>query len=168
MHRGYAERDPEHSRIDAHLVSARQNRRPKAEPEDAGRIDRRQRFDERDAGGAEHGAKHPTARGEHGAFRHHLSDHASAAGADRESHCHLALTGGAAREHQVGHIGADDEQHGRHGSEQDTERRTQLLDDLILEDQHVEPRPGERWRVGRARRADRVAEESGFFHRRRL
>ena len=64
-------------------------------------------------------AEHTARRGEQHAFDEQLLDETSAARAERETHRHLALTAGAARQQQVRDIGAGDQQHARGNRHQD-------------------------------------------------
>ena len=56
----------------------------------------------------------------------------AAAGADRRAQRHFALACRAAREQQVGDVGARDEQHARHRAEQDQDRGAHAPDDVLL------------------------------------
>ena len=64
-----------------------------------------------------------------------------AARAERGAQRHLVLTRGRARQQQVRHVGARDEQHERHRAHERDERRPRVLDDVVLErhdaDAHV-------------------------------
>ena len=61
--------------------------------------------------------------GEQQALGQHLTDDAAARRADGQAHRDLALARGRAREHQVGEVGAGDEQHQAGGREQQPQRR---------------------------------------------
>ena len=68
---------------------------------------------------------------EHQVLGQHLTHQPAAAGAERRTHGQLLLAMAAAREQQVGDVGARDQQHQRHGAEQDHHRRPRhAADDL--------------------------------------
>ncbi len=143
------EGEQHHRPVDGNAVRARQRR------------DRRGR-QERHQPHRQQQSAQPASAGEHQAFDHQLPDDARATGADRQPDGHFLLPADRAREQQVGHIGARDQQHQRHGAEQHQQRRANVLHDLILRavDQRADvlvgrldtlPRAGGRW--CRARRA---------------
>jgi hypothetical protein len=61
---------------------------------------------------------------QHDALGEHLPHDAPARRAERRADGELPLAGGRSREHQVGHVGAGDEQDERHGREQDPQPGT--------------------------------------------
>ena len=70
----------------------------------------------------EHRARRGAGHGQQHALRHQLPHDASARRADGQPHRDLALARGGAGEHQVGQVGAGDEQHQRGHAEQDPQR----------------------------------------------
>ena len=100
------------------------------EPRDLHRADADQRVDapERD-----HGAGRAAGRGQRQAFNQQLAHDADPARAERGADRHLAAARGAARQQQVGDVGARDQQHGRHRAEQRDQGGPVVLDQHILE-----------------------------------
>ena len=70
---------------------------------------------------------------EHDAFDEQAADQPPAARAERGADAHLAAAHGRARQHQVGDVGAGDEQHQRHRSEQHQHPRPHPSDQLLVQ-----------------------------------
>ena len=121
-----------------------------------------QALHERDPGSADRRAERAARGGEHEALRQDLLHDARAAGADGDSHRHLALPCRAARQQKVRDIGADDEEDDGNGGEQHVKRGPQSLDHSFLDAPHVESRHTDRGSVG-GRRHDRAADDIRFF-----
>src|SRR5215470_18294050 len=62
-----------------------------------------------------------------------LPDHPCAAGAERDARRELAVTRDRPGQHQARDVHAGDEQHQRHGAQQQPERRAHVADDLALQ-----------------------------------
>ena len=148
-------------------MSAGQDGRPEYEPEDAWRIDRGQALHERDAGSPNRRAEHAARCREHHALRHDLLHDPRTAGADRHAYGDLALPRRRARQQQVRDIGADDEEHCRHGSEEHAKRGPQALDHSFFHAAHFESRHVQRRSVGGRRRHDRATDDIRFLQGRR-
>ena len=116
------DRDGEEERgvVHADLVEPRQVRR-------------RQRDQPQHAEPREPGPEQRRREAEDGALRQQLPDQAAARRADGGAHDHLAVARRGARELQVRHVGAGDEQHQRDGAEQRVERRARAADELLLQ-----------------------------------
>ena len=69
-------------------------------------------------------------RGDQRALDQRLAHQAGAAGADRQPHAHLPLPAGGPRQHQVGDVGAGDEQHQADHAHQHRDRPRQVAADL--------------------------------------
>jgi hypothetical protein len=106
-----AERDAEYLQVNAHFMSARQNRRTEHQPEDSRCVDRRQLLDQRHACRTNQGSERSAGEGQQHAFGQDLAGNASTTGADCEPRRHLALPRGAACQQEVRHVGTDDQQH---------------------------------------------------------
>ena len=83
--------------------------------------------------GGEDKAERPLATGQHQALGEELPEQPPAAGAERGADGHLPVARRRAREEQVGHIGAGDEEHEGDGAEQDEQRQPHVTDDLLDE-----------------------------------
>ena len=95
-----------------------------------GRRELAQHADEPDR---QHGAEHAADQREQQALGDELPEDAPAAGADRQAHRDLALSGGAADEQQAGDVRAHDQQHGANGDRNHAKGRAARGDDLFLD-----------------------------------
>ena len=77
-------------------------------------------------------------RGQHEALGQQLHRDAAAAGAERDAHRELVLPRERARQHQVGHVGARNEQDEADGPEQNPQRPPHRADYLIEQRHDVE------------------------------
>ena len=132
-------RETENERIDTDLAQAGQRRGPhrdeQPQPPEG----------DREAGKATYGT-------EHHALREQLPDDMPALGAQRGAYRHLSLPSFRTNDEQVGDVGARDEQHDRHGPQEDPENVPDIPDHILLERPHerTEPRLGEHAQVERA------------------
>ena len=114
------EREGERAPVHADLV----------EPRDGPRLERLQRAD------APHGEAEPqraAGEREHHALGEQLADQPPPRGAERRADRHLALPRGDPREHQVGHVGAGDQQHQPDRAHEDEQRGPDLAHDALLQ-----------------------------------
>ena len=81
-------------------------------------------------------------------FGEKLTEQPSAAGAERDPHREFGPARRRAREQQVGHVGAGDEEHEADSAEEDEQRRTYRADHQILQADRVERQPAVRiWEI---------------------
>ena len=161
-----AERRDKRRAVDAELRHARQQAAAAEidrELEEPRRVDRRQALDQPHRAERDGDAADAAGQREHDALGEQLADDAPTAGADRQPHADLALARGAAREQQVGDVGARDQQDDEHRGGEHAHLRPDRIDDQVLDAEDLEPRPvgeiqlaaqlsAERRRRGRRRR----------------
>ena len=113
-------REHQHGRVDANTVETRNVQRTRRD--DRGNAPLRQE----DAGAAGD-------RCEEHALDEQLTDNPAASGAERGANRHLAATGNAAGQQQIGNVRARDQQDAGNRREQDGQRGAMLADDSLLQ-----------------------------------
>ncbi len=89
-------------------------------------VERKNELERVQAHGREQHAQESRDRGQHRAFRQHLPDQAARIRAQRRAHADLALPHRRARQHQVGHVGARDQQHQSHRAREQQQARPDI------------------------------------------
>ena len=105
----------------------------------------------------QHEAREPAENAEQQALREHLQDDPAAAGAESKPYRNLPMARGAAREQEVGDIGAGDKQQGDHGPEHEVEAAADIAGGEVARHQRAETQAGVGRRMRRGEpRGDRV------------
>ena len=120
------EREEEHRGVQLHV----------AQPREIGRVQGPERLQCHHREGE---AQPPAGQGQEQALGEHLAEQRPAARAERGAEGELRAPRRAAREQQVGHVGAGDQQDQADGAEQQDQRRASVLDDVVL--QRDDPNP---------------------------
>ena len=127
--------EQQHPQIDGHLIDTRQDGGGACR-EPPRRIDHRKRLEERDAAVSDDNRGQSAGGGEHERFGQHLASEPATAATERGANRDFPLSIAAAREQQIGDVGAGDQQHEDDGSEEDEQRRPHRRDQLIVHASH--------------------------------
>jgi hypothetical protein len=115
------------------------------------------------AGDGEHGANRAAGDSDDGALGEHLSREASASGAQGDADGELAVPRRSTSEHQVGDVGARNEEHEAAGAEHDEERSGEVAGEVLADrDELRDPPPVVPGELGREPRRDRVEIGAGL------
>jgi hypothetical protein len=131
------EREEQHAGIQQHG-------RARIKPRNIAGMDRQQR---RESRRAEQQPANPAEPRQQQALRHQLRRDLPASGSDRRADGDLAASAEGARQQQIGHVGARDQQQAAHRGQQHQQRRTDVASDIL--DQRLRSQRGLRSKCGR-------------------